>query len=65
MCEQGRQFNVSEETKYMPSVLASCSGRQPLLLLMHAAALGGGVGAGGGGLVRVRTIKFVQEMNRK
>lgn len=23
------------------------------------------MGAGGGGLVRVRTIKFVQEMNRK
>lgn len=44
--EQGRQFNVSEETKYMPSVLASCSGRQPLLLLMHAAALGVGWGLG-------------------
>lgn len=35
------------------------------LIVNACSSPGGGVGAGGGGLVRVRTIKFVQEMNRK
>lgn len=52
-------INVSEQTKYMPSILASSSGRQPLSLFKLAAALGGG------GLVRVRSIKFIQGMKRK
>lgn len=48
-CEQGRQLNVSEGTKYMPSVLTSCSGRQPLSLFKLAAALRGcGVWSGWG-----------------
>lgn len=56
-CEQGRQLNVSEETKYMPSILASSSGRQQLTLSKPSASPGG--------LVRVRTIKFIQGMNWK
>lgn len=57
MCKQGWQLNVSEQTKYMPSILASSSGRQPHSLFKLAAALWG--------LVRVRRIKFIQGMNRK
>lgn len=57
VCKRGRQLNVSEETKYMSSVLASCSGRQPLSLFKLAADLVG--------VVRVRTSKFIQGMNRK
>ena len=44
----------------MPSVLTSCSGRQPLSLFKLAAAL-----RGCAGLVGVRTIKYIQGMNRK
>lgn len=40
-CEQGRQSSLSEETKYIPSILPSSSGRQPLSLFKPAAALGG------------------------
>lgn len=56
-CEQGRQLSLSEETKYIPSILPSSSGRQPLSLFKPAAALEAMVG--------VRSIKFIQGMNRK
>lgn len=65
--EQGQQLNVSEETKYMRSVLGRRSGRRPLSLLTPAPApvvvgLGERERLVGGG---VRIIKFVQGMNGK
>lgn len=65
--EQGQQLNVSEETKYMPSVLGRRSGRRPLSLLTPAPApvVVGARGEGEAGRGGVRIIKFVQGMNGK